>query len=935
MLKEVIEYIVSVLKSRIFPFILVLTALMAILIFRLFQLQIVNGEEYLEAISKAVENTRPISATRGRIYDVNGKLLAYNELAFSIDISDIGVYSSTEERNERLNEIIYQTVKIIERHNHNVSCDFSIIVNDYGKYEYADNVDGMARLRFLRDCYGKTNINLLDETQKNATAEEVMDYLCGEDRYQLSEKYSKEDRIKIVNVRTYMTANSYNRSMEFTLAYDVSDEVVADILEHSDVLTGVTVSEEYIRRYVDGRYAAHIIGYTGKASSDELVTLQAQNEQYAPNDIVGKAGIEQSMELYLHGTKGSRQVYVDTVGRIKEVISEEDPVTGNDVYLTIDIDLQKKIYHAIEEELASILVSKIVNSNEKYSYKSDGTTINDIFIPIKDVYFALIDNNIIKTSAIAQQTTSTEKTVYASFLQKQETVLDTIHSELTADTAVTVGKLSAENYEYIKYIYSLLKTEGIVMVEAVDESDEIFLKWRSETISLKDYLTYAIAMNWIDVSLYSDDEYTSLSEAYEQLIAFIFDVLRSDAGFSKIIYKYMIQNGSLSGSQVCVLLYDQGILPYDEELYGKLIMGTVSAYQFMIDKISSLEITPAQLALEPCSGSAVVTDIATGQVRALVSYPSYDNNKLSVTVDAEYYSMLRSDKSSPLYNAATQSQNAPGSTYKIVSSVAGLTENVISKGEVILCPGIFEKVTPNPKCWIHPGAHGNETVATAIRDSCNIFFYEVGYRLAIDENGQYNSDRGTAVLAEYAKKLGLATKSGIEIYESEPSSSNVHVVASAIGQGNHGYTALNLCRYVATIADNGVCRDLTLINKIVDNNGEIVFTAEPEIVSSMEEVPEDVWDLVHHGMYLAGQTNSYIQSLSMKVGCKSGTAQENTKKPDHATFILYAPYDEPEIAVSTIIRHGYTSGNVAELTTNIVNIYYGIEKEDSDNDKEE
>lgn len=923
MLKEMIEYAISVLKSRIFPLVLVFLGLAAALIMRLFNLQIVNGEQYLADISKAVEDVKPVSATRGRIYDTNGELLAYNELAFSINISDSGFYANTSEKNKTLNEIIYRTVRIIEGNNETVSCDFSIVLNEDNRYEYT--VDGVALLRFLRDCYGRSNINLLSEEQKNATAEEVMRYLC-EEKYEISTEYSKADRIKIVNVRSYMTANLYNRSMEYTLAYDVSDETVAEIVENSDILTGVRVSEEYIRKYVDGKYAAHIIGYTGKASSDELATLVAQNPQYAPNDVVGKSGIEQSMELYLQGTKGERRVYVDTVGRIKEVISETAPVTGDDVYLTIDINLQKQIYHAIEEELAKILVSKIVNSTEKYTYKADETTIKDIFIPIRDVYFALIDNNVIKTSGIAQATTSTERMVYEKFLEKQDAVMVSLHEELTGDTPTLVSKLSDENYEYIKYIYSLLKTEGIVMTEAVDESDEIFLRWKAETISLKDYLSYAIAMNWIDVSMYSDDEYTSLSEAYEQLITFIFDVLRTDSGFSKIIYKYMIHTGRLSGTEICILLYDQGILPYDEDTYGKLIVGIVKPYDFIVNKIENLEITPAQLALEPCSGSVVITDVNTGQVKALVSYPSYDNNRLSITVDAEYYQALRNDKSGPLYNGAAQSQNAPGSTFKIVSSIAGLMNNVITTGESIYCNGIYETVYPNPKCWVYPASHGNETVKTAIRDSCNIFFYEVGYRLSIDSNGNINSELATNILADYARKLGLATKTNIEIYESAPNPSNINPTASAIGQGNHGYTALNLSRYAATIATNGVCHDFTLIQSIVDCTGSTIYSSVPIVASTMNEVPDNIWDAVHEGMYLAGQNNTYIRNLSIPVGCKSGTAQENTKKPDHATFILYAPYDEPEIAVSAIIRNGYASGNVAELSAEIVKIYYGQEE---------
>lgn len=155
----------------------------------------------------------------------------------------------------------------------------------------------------------------------------------------VADGFSVEHALMIVNLRRYMSANSYNRYISFTIANEVSDETVAAILENSDELTGVTVDEQYIRRYVDSIYVSQILGYTGTVSSSELETL---DDSYDSNDVVGKSGIEKSMESELAGTKGTRKVYVDTVGRITEVLDEQDSSAGNDVYLTIDINLQKK-----------------------------------------------------------------------------------------------------------------------------------------------------------------------------------------------------------------------------------------------------------------------------------------------------------------------------------------------------------------------------------------------------------------------------------------------------------------------------------------------------------------------------------------------------------------------------------------------------------------
>lgn len=932
MYQEIKDYILSILRSRLLPLVTVFIVMIIVLIHRLFELQIVQGEEYLASISDSIEATKSVASTRGNIYDCNGVLLAYNDLAFSVKISDSGSYESLKEKNAILNEVIVQAVSIIEKHGEKVSCDYSIIVNEDGKYEF--NVSDNARLRFLRDCYGKKSISELSDTERNSTAEDVVKYLSGEKFYGIDPGYSAEEVIYILNFRSYMSANTYQRSMEFTMAYDVNDETVAEILENSGNLIGVTVSEEYVRKYVDGFYAAHILGYTGKVSTDELTELQAQNSQYAANDIVGKSGIEQAMELYLQGTKGERKVYVDSVGRITEVIEETEPVTGCDVYLTIDIELQKKIYKALEKQIAEIIVNKMVETDEQYVYASDETTIKDILIPIKDVYFALFDNNVISLNEIAAQKTSTESSVYAKFLTKQAEVLSRVQAELTTSDT-DYGLLSEEMQIYIYKIYELLLADGVIIRGNVDTTDSMYDEWVAETISLKEYLSYALAKNWIDVSKFTDAEYSSLSEAYNSLVSYILDDIKNETEFNKKIYKYMIRYRQLSGSEVSILLYDQGVLPYDNETYGKLIMGTIKPYDFFVEKIRNCEITPAQLALKPCSGSCTILDTNTGRVLAMVSYPSYEINNLSGTVDAAYYSKLLSDGSLPLVNNATTTKNAPGSAYKIVSAIAGLETGIINDSEIMECTGIYETVTPNPKCWVYPGRHGDETVATALRDSCNIYFYEVGYRLATNSAGRYDSTRGTDILANYAKQLGLATTTGIEIYEATPTASNENAIASAIGQGRNSFTGLNLARYASTIANSGICYDLTLIDRIVDSNGNNVFVSIPIVASTMNDVSSNTWNTVHYGMKLVSENTSYLSSIGIETGSKSGTAQENARYPDHSTFICYAPYNNPEIAVSTVIQNGYTSSNVAKLTAEVLKIYYNIEDNVQDNTAED
>ena len=719
-----------------------------------------------------------------------------------------------------------------------------------------------------------------------------------------------------------MSANSYNRYISFTIANEVSDQTVAAILENSDELAGVTVEQQYIRKYVDSVYCSQILGYTGTVSTTELATLKEQNSSYENNDVVGKAGIEQSMEQELSGEKGSKTVYVDTVGRITEVLDETDPKAGNDVYLTIDIELQKKIYNAIEDELVSIISSNLTSGTTKYTYNASTGDINNIYITIPEVYFALIDNNLVSTSKIAQGNTENERDVYAAFQSKKEQIFDLLRSELTS-SPTAYGQLSEEEQAYIWYIYKdLLKANGIFNSNNVDTNDSVYKDWTNgNSTSLEQLLRYSITKNWINMSDFTSEQYTSLDEAYNELVNYIFDVLETDADFHKKLYKYMIENGNISGRQVCMMLFEQGFLQGDDD-YQALSSGRISAYDFMSSCISSKRITPAQLALQPCSGSCVITDPNNGNVLALVSYPSYDNNRMSGTIDADYYKQLNNDKSNPLYNWATQAQNAPGSTYKVCTSIMALDMGIINSSTSFYCSGTFDKITPSPRCWVRSG-HGTETVTTAIRDSCNLFFYNVGYNLALS-NGLFDNTYATSVMQKYAEELGLATMSGIEIAEKAPSASNIDAVYSAIGQGNHAYSTLNLARYVTTVANSGTCYNLTLIDKITDNNGNLIRDNSADVANVMN-ISQSIWDTVHYGMNLVVNTYSALSKVNLNFAAKSGTAQENKKEPDHAMMISYAPYDNPQIAMAVSIPNGYSGSQASELTAKVLNLYFGLE----------
>ena len=189
-------------------------------------------------------------------------------------------------------------------------------------------------------------------------------------------------------------------------------------------------------------------------------------------------------------------------------------------------------------------------------------------------------------------------------------MLASIQSQLTTESAVPFGDLDNENKDYITFIISMLKEQKVLVTDRIDTEDSVYVQWADGSISLKDYLNHAIAKNWIDITAFSvDEKYSDSNEIYAALLNSIQEVLKHDYDFSKIIYKYMIHQNLISGSQLCILLYDQGVLKYDEAQVASLTSGAVSAYNFIREKIKHLEITPAQLALDPCTGSCVITNV--------------------------------------------------------------------------------------------------------------------------------------------------------------------------------------------------------------------------------------------------------------------------------------------------------------------------------------
>ena len=919
--------------------------LFSILLQKLYVLQVVEGDQYSEQFIERIERTVKIPGARGNIYDADGNLLAYNRLAYNVVIADNGAYPRYNDRNQML----FKLASILEKHNVNVVTRFEVGMDEEGNFYYTTSSEA-ARRRFLAGVYGVSTADLdkvtesgeirnrSDITAYEAFQKKVSDYAFDAIKDETGAPILPDDRtlLDMVKILYAMRQTAFQRYETSTIAEDIDENCMAELLENQGDLKGMSVEENYIRRYNNAKYFSHLIGYTGAIQDEtQLKELQKSNPDYMITDLVGATGIEKTMEQELQGSKGERNMHVDSYGQILEIVSETEPSAGNDFYLTIQQNLQIGVYHLLEQQLAGILAGKIVNLQAAdIELPADSS---DIVISVDDAYYQFINNNVLDISHFfdTENRGPAEKEIADAFVQHKNEVLQRLSFELTSGNDLPLSELSNEYVAYMAYIFDYLtqSSVGVINKDAIDTYSESYLAWKNDTISLRNYIVSGISDGWVNIDRLDTAEHAKYQDAefiYDRISAYILSEMGDDRGFDKLVYKYMLINRQgLSGRLLCMALYEQGVLKEDREMYNSLRNGDENtAYAFLIDRIKDIDITPAQLALDPCMGSVVITDVRTGDVKALVAYPGYDNNRIN---DRSYFNACIHDLSLPLINTATQTNKAPGSTFKPLSAVAVLEEGAVRPYESVNCTGVYEDIEPNIKCWIGRPGHGALTVEGAIENSCNYCFTEYGHRLSTTMDPMtgeqvYSTNTGIERLQKYISMFGLDRVSGIQIDEKEPHMTDSDPERSAFGQGTNSYNNVQLARYTTALANNGKLFNLTLLQKETDSSGNLIQTFPAEQIDTVE-LSDSTWNIVHRGLrdvIATGVARRVFQDYStVEIAGKTGTAEEVKTRGNHAEFISYAPYSDPEIAVTVVIPFGYSSGNAARLARRVYDYYYG------------
>lgn len=655
--------------SRLTIIIVIAVIFLLAMIFRLFSLQIVNGNEYAQASIKRTVKTVPLKAPRGEILDRYGRVIVSNQITYNLEISQY------KKDKKWVNDAVYNLILLMEKENQEFMENLPV-----SEVPYSYTLPEEEVTAYLK------RMNLPEDL----SAEECIHSLA--ERYNISEQIPKDYHRKVIAVRAEMEQREFSQNNPFVFAKNVNMNVVTIIKENDQTYPGVNIMTSYDRMYPE-KVSPHLLGRVGLIYKEEYEQLQKLG--YGFTDIIGKEGIEKVYDLELKGNDGVLKIQQNEFGKITDTEVLKNAVPGNDVILTIDLDLQKKAEEALEN------------------------VIHELRLTIPDVG----------------------------------------------------------------------------------------------------------------------------------------------------------------------------------------------------------------------GGAITVVDVHTGEILAMASYPDYDIETFQKDYSKNYNNPLK-----PFWNRAISGTYAPGSTFKILTSVAVLEENIATPDDYIYDQGKYMYYDDyQPTCHVYPGNHGYVNVADAIKVSCNYYFYETGRKLGIEK------------LNEYAKKVGLGEYTGIEIPGEEkgilagPEYRQKidapwypgDVLQASIGQSDNLFTPLQLANYIATVVNGGTRYEAHLLYKIKDYSSGEMKEVHPTAVETLSIRPEN-YKAIMEGMRSVtedGTASEVFKDFPIAVGGKTGTAE--VPGTNNGLFVAFAPYDNPQIAISVVVEHGAHGNSIAPAARDVIAEYFHNEQEETqeNNDK--
>ncbi|MCL2218137.1 MAG: penicillin-binding transpeptidase domain-containing protein [Defluviitaleaceae bacterium] len=836
--RDVGKTLYSFFSHRILWLLVVTAVLFYILLAQLFQLQIVEADEFRPDPPRTTTVMRPIAAPRGTIYDRHGRPLAVNQLSFVVKMDPSVAIS---------NEALLELALLFERNGERYADEFPISRDEPFEFIFPGT-------ETERNCR-QTHRWLDDLAVPNpwyTTAGEAWEFL--RHQFSINEDLSNEDARRIFNFRAPIFKQRLHNwdtymPMPIIFAYDVSHATIATIEERNALFTGLFIDTQTLRYYPAGRYMSHMLGYLRQITAAQLEANAHLG--YTAHDLFGRTGLELSMEHFLRGQPGVQSFEVNAAGRrISTPVWDVEPQPGSRVFLTIDLALQQQAFHILEDYLAETLIRRLN------------------FRPGSEHHASLEE-------------------IFTSFVRGYN--LDVRR----------LLEVEPYNHAYPLLRYVLAREPG------------------------------------------ANAQRESISAIQRHIIEGINAGRISPAMF------------------LLALIGTEQISDPENEISELLTERPAAARDVLIQKIRARELTPQMLNMDPSTGSAVILCVHTGEVLAAVTYPSFDNNRLVNDFDNEYWRHINTlDPTFPMRNRPFMEAIAPGSTFKMFTGVAALEAGVIGPTTRIFDGVAFTRAgTPAIHCHAR-GGHGSINVVQAIAVSCNYFFAEAGWRLG---NSRPEATlQGIQTLNDFMAFFGLNSPTGVQIGERHLEFERVgyfgNTMASpelkahigrannpwashqwndgdtaqvAFGQGYNAYTAAQMARGMAIIANRGNTLPLTLVGHVEDNRGFTVLRHDTVPEEANVTVSDSTWDAIHEGMRLVTQPGAggtgvgVFRNFPIIVAGKTGTAEQDRNRFSHTAFGGFAPYDDPQIAIYVKIPFGSTQA-FSQLSAHISRDLFGL-----------
>ena len=936
-MRRYLDQFLDLCKNRIFVMLCGIIVLFAIIVLRLFSLQIIHGAKYEESITASVARELPVAAPRGGIYDRYGRPLAVNTVAYCVQIDgSLELDFSDEERQKLAKDL---TDRLFE--NGHIRTN-SLPISQ--KTPYTFTFEGTEEEQEAQELRWKTSIGL-EKKQRKMTAKECLDWLTKQ--YDVPAGYSSAEK------RTYLSLclGDDRNLMALTLALKLN-EFDEEIVDELPLAKEAPYTFQFNGNKNREKSWKQSVAMEGKQLSyDSLQTLDYLRDYFGlpeglPNDLVRNTlGIRYSM--YLQRDQQYQTVNVATNVSAKTLAYIEE---NQDTFPCVIVDTISLREYPEGEYFAHILgYIRQMTEGDYALYKDDVDAMGTPVYSKSDIVGQdgmeklyerelngtdgkvqiEVDNQGRRMSVIESTEPTPGKDLFLTLdSEPQKVAYDALEEELRS---AVLTKLRGGGKSYAS---SLDLFSSMINVNHISAADMLYAE--------KGTVQYEV--------------YKKLKQAQPT-----FDPEQEDAAeVAKDFLLEGLEKGTISQRELMLMMIEQEHIDVTEEERQGIDSGSLSPVSLIVNKLSNKEISPAITGLDPCTGSVFVTQVGTGEVLASVTYPSYDNNELVNTFNNSYYNALLQDGNTPLVNRPLKQKKAPGSTFKMIVALAGLETGTITPNSLITDKGIFKDAgLPYARCWIYSntgGTHGPVNVSHALEVSCNYFFYELGYRLGNPdgENNTTTGNRSITVMNEYMAAFGLNDFTGLELDEYGPTMAspankekavktfnpdattsqtrwtNGDTIRAAIGQSINSYTPAQMTKYISTLANGGTLYQLHMVDHVQNPDGSLHSETE-DVVENVIEFKKENLQAVYDGMYLVtngtrGTIRGSFDDLPVKVAAKTGTAEEDKNRNSHTWFVCFAPYDDPQIAITVMMpfaeKSGASAPNVAKA---IIRKYLGLE----------